>query len=109
MTLPELRDLLTSTGIPTFHYIAEKSSGKYIVWAEDGQGTGTHFDNRLALQGIQGTIDFFTKDEYDPDFERIQTKLNTGGIAWKLNSIQFEEVTGYTHYEWTFEVVNSVG
>lgn len=25
-------------------------------------------------------------------------------IAWELNSVQYEEKTGFTHYEWVWEV-----
>ena len=31
--------------------------------------------------------------------------LDAAGIAWYLNSIQYEEDTGLIHYEWVWEVV----
>lgn len=109
MNLVELRDLLLAVTPDTFHYEAHKKPDKYIVWAEEGEGSSGHADGHKTLQVIQGTIDYFTKTEFDPNFELIQKKLNTADIAWKLNSIQHEEKTGYIHYEWVFEVVNSVG
>ena len=109
MTLVDLRDLLVATGINVYHYEAHKATGSYIVWAEDGQAGAGHGDNRMTTQIIQGTIDYFTKTEFDPAFELIQTKLNSSELAWKLNSIQREKETGYIHYEWLWELVNSLG
>jgi ethanolamine utilization microcompartment shell protein EutL len=109
MTLVNLRDLLISTGIPIHHYEAHKATGNYIVWAEDGQAGAGHGDNHMKTQIIGGTIDYFTKTEFDPAFDTIQAKLNSADLAWKLNSIQYEKETGYIHYEWVFGVVSTVG
>ena len=109
MKLVDLRDLLLTVTDDVFHYHATKKPDKYIVWAEDRQGNSGYADNRMTIQGIQGTIDYFTNTEYDPTFDLIQEKLNSADIAWKLNSIQYEEETGYTHYEWAWELVNGIG
>lgn len=109
MSLVELRDILLTIGVPVFHYFASGQIGNYIVWAEDGQVRAGHGDNHMTTQIIQGTIDYFTKTEFDPVFNAIQLKLNSANMAWELNSIQHEADTGYIHYEWAFEVVNSVG
>lgn len=105
MTLVNLRDALLTVTPNTFHYHAHKKPDKYIVWAEDTEANAGHADNHKTNQVIQGTIDYFTKMEFDPNFNLIQEKLNSVDIAWKLNSIQFEEETGYIHYEWIFEVL----
>jgi hypothetical protein len=109
MTLADLRDLLLTITPDVHHYEAAKKSDKYIVWAEDGQTKSTYADNKMMLQVIGGTIDYFTKEEFDPASDAIQTKLNSADISWKLNSIQYEKDTGYTHYEWIFGMVNNVG
>ena len=57
---------------------------------------------------VQGTIDYFTKTEYDSNVKLIQEKLNYIDVAWRLNSIQHEEDTGYIHYEWVFEFVGEL-
>jgi nucleosome binding factor SPN SPT16 subunit len=54
---------------------------------------------------MAGTIDYFTKTEFDPIVETIQEKLNSIDIAWRLNSVQYEKDTGYIHYEWAWEMV----
>lgn len=109
MNLSDLKRLLLEIGVPVHHYKAFKQSNKYIVWAEDGQSNAGHGDNKMTLQVIQGTIDYFTKEEFDPNFKLIQEKLNNADLAWNLNSIQHEDDTGYIHYEWVWELVNNIG
>jgi len=48
----------------------------------------------------------FTKREFDPWKEEFEEALDASPyIAWRLNSVQFEPDTGFTHYEWRWEVV----
>lgn len=105
MTLVDIRDLLLTVGPPVFHYEAYNQTGNYIVWAEDGEGASGHADNHKTTQVIAGTIDYFTKTEFDQIVDLIQEKLNSIDIAWRLNSVQREKDTGYIHYEWTWEMV----
>lgn len=108
MTLLDLRDLLKGIGPPVYHYHpGEKKikDNKYIVWAEDSEGASGHADNKKTTQVVQGTIDYFTKTEFDPVVEQIQSALNSADIAWRLNSVQHEQETGYIHYEWVWEMV----
>lgn len=105
MRLVDLRDLLGTIGPPVHHYFTSGQAGNYIMWSEDGEGGSGHADNHKTTQVIKGTIDYFTKDEFDPVVEQIQEKLNSANIAWKLNSAQYEKETGYTHYEWVWEIV----
>lgn len=105
MTLVDLKNALLAVTRDTFHYHAHKKPDKYIVWAEDTESNSSHGDNKKRVQVIQGTIDYFTKTEFDPNFNLIQEKLNSLDIAWSLNSIQYEEETGYIHYEWVWEMI----
>jgi len=105
MRLTDLRDLLLTIGVDVFHYYATQQSDKYIVWAEDGEAGSSDGDNQKMAQVLQGTIDYFTKTEFDPNFDLIQNKLNSAEISWRLNSIQYEEDTGYIHYEWVWELI----
>jgi len=106
MRLSEIRDLLLTVTPDTFHYFAHKKPDKYIVWAEDTEAGSGHADNRKTNQVIQGSIDYFTKTEFDSNVDLIQNKLTEAQIAWKLNSVQYEEETKYIHHEWVFEVIN---
>lgn len=109
MNLVDLQNLLLTIGVPVYHYEAHKEKGNYIVWAEDNQSNAGYADNHMTTQCLQGTIDYFTKTEFDPNFELIQKKLISADIAWRLNSIQHEKDTGYIHYEWVWEVANDIG
>lgn len=91
-----------------YHYEAFKAYDKYIVWAEDSEGESLEADNYKAEQSIQGTIDYFTKQEYDENVDKIQAALVANRISFYLNSVQYESpdegYAGYIHYEWVWEV-----
>jgi hypothetical protein len=105
MNLEIVSTALLTVGVPVSHYEAVKKPDKYIVWAEDGAAGSSWADGKLSLQVLSGTIDYFTKTEYDPNFDAIQSALGGAGISFRLNSIQHEEDTGYNHYEWVFGVL----
>lgn len=105
MKLSDLRDALLEVIPDVFHYKARAKPDKYIVWAEDSEAGSLEADDKKEEQVLQGTIDYFTKMEYDPNFQLIQEKLNSIEISWRLSSIQYEEETGYIHYEWVWEMV----
>lgn len=86
------------------HYETMGKPDKYLVWAEDSEGSSVEGDNKKENQSIQGTIDYFTTEEFDPDVERIQKALTENEISFYLNSVQYEEETGLIHYEWVWEI-----
>lgn len=99
-----IKDILTSISENVGHYEAFKVTDQYIVWAEDGEGSSVEGDNRKINQSIQGTIDLFTKKDMDPMAEEIQNALKENEISFYLNSVQYEDETGYIHHEWVWEV-----
>jgi len=106
MTLQNLKALLLTIGPPVFHYFATGQTGNYIVWAEDGEGDAVNADGQKVERALTGTIDYFTKTENDPVVQQIEAALDSDdGIAWQLNSVQYEQDTGYIHYEWVWEMV----
>lgn len=102
--LDMIRDTLLTVTDNVGHYEAFKKTDRYIVWAEDGGYSG-HGDNKPTTRIMTGTIHLFTKMESDPFFDDIENALDGIDIAWALNSVQYEDSTGYTHYEWTWEAV----
>ena len=91
----------------TYHYwrSAPKGVKAYIVWAEDSEADSLNGDNLKQEQGIHGTIDYFTKTEFDSVVDDIQEGLNgLEGVSWRINSVQFEEETTFIHHEWEFWV-----
>lgn len=110
MTLSDLKDILLTIGSPVYHYFATGQTGNYIVWAEDSEGDAVHADGQKTERAIAGSIDYFTKTENDPVVQQIETALDSDdGLAWKLNSIQYEQETRYIHYEWVFEIDGAEG
>ena len=104
MQLADIKNALLTVTDNVKHFDATGAKGNYIVWAEDGQGDAAYADAKMQEQTLTGTIDYYTKIEYDPDFKAIQTALDDAGISYRLNSIQFEEATHYIHYEWVFNI-----
>lgn len=104
MKFDVLKNALLTVTDRVFHYECQKKSDRYIVWAEDGQGDTVWADGNMQQQVIQGTINYFTKTEYDEAPDRIQQALGAVNISYRLNSIQFEEEAGYIHFEWVWEL-----
>lgn len=81
-------------------------SDRYFVWQEEAdQSFGA--DNRHKEKAVRGTTDLFTKNEFDPWKKEIEFSFTRSGIAWSLNSVQYEEDTGFIHYEWLWYVTGS--
>lgn len=81
-------------------------SDRYFVWQEDGENA-MEADGVHAAKAVTGTTDLFTKKEFDPWKEEMEQAFDASGVAWYLNSVQFEEDTGFTHYEWRWEVMDN--
>lgn len=104
MILADLKAALLTVTSKAYHFDATGATGNYIVWAEDGQADSVWADGGMKEQAITGTIDYYSKEEYDPNFSAIQAALDGIGISYRLNSIQYETDTKYIHYEWVFEI-----
>ena len=105
MTLQSVRDALLTVSRRVYHFKAHpRAQAPYFIWAEDGSGQNLHTDGRLEEQVIQGTVDYYTKQEGDPAVAKAQEALSAAGIPWRLNSVQYEDDTGLVHYEWVWEV-----
>ena len=107
--LEAVRDACLSVTQNVGHYEAVEKTDKYCVWAEDGEVGSMEADSHKIGQTIEGTIDYFTKDEDDENIEKFQLAFNAAGIGWRLNSVQYEDETRYIHYEWLFRVRNGYG
>lgn len=85
------------------HYKRLKSD-RYFVWAEDGR-SDLIADGAHAERVITGVTDLFTKIEGDPWAAALEESFDGKGIAWSLNSVQYEDDTGFIHTQWDWEVV----
>lgn len=79
-------------------------SDRYFVWQEDG-ANDLEADGLHTERAITGSTDLFTKQEFDPWKEQFEAAMEASGLPWSYNSFQYEEETGYYHYEWYWEVI----
>lgn len=87
-----------------YHYRRAVTDTPFLVWQENEESDSFYAGNRKRVQKITGTVDFYTKDEFDPLIDQIQDAL-TDVVPWSLESVQYEEETELIHYEWSFEVI----
>lgn len=99
-----VKDALLTVTENVGHYEAFEKDDKYIVWAEDGEPGSLNANNAKEIQAISGTADYFTKEDGDTNVEKIQKAFDAKKISYRLESVQYEEETGYIHYEWVWEV-----
>lgn len=78
-------------------------SERYFVWQEESRND-LEANNRHVEKAQRGRTNLYTKIEFDPWKEDFERSLNRSGIAWRLNSSQYEEDTGFWHYEWIWAV-----
>lgn len=91
---------LEATGIPIAHFAWQNApESEYLVYAEDG-AEDFIADNHHAEKSVTGTVDLFTRDDTGGSKTTVEAALEASGAAWYLNSIQYEEETGYIHMEW---------
>jgi len=85
----QIRDALLSVTDNVGHYEALNVSDKYLVWAEDAEADSVHADNQKDIQVIQGTVDYFTKEDGDINVDKGQKALAGGeGAGDEWNSVQ---------------------
>ena len=85
----------------TYHYRkSDRAKLPYAVWMEGGEDDSLCTDEGKGEQAIAGTLDFYTKTEFDSCVDGFQNVLNANMARWSLNSVQYEDETGLIHYEW---------
>lgn len=85
-------------------HAARVKSERYFVWQEDGSNDLAG-DNGHGERAMTGTTDLYTKQELDPWADALGYSFDAHGIAWALNSVQYEADTGFYHYEWVWEAL----
>lgn len=94
---------LQATNIPFAAYGWDNApSGTYGVVSLEGQEDSVAGDNMIQEQSIRGSIDLFVEGIATTAPVAVQDAIN-GLVAWRLNSIQYEDDTRLIHYEWIFE------
>ena len=49
-----------------------------------------------------GTIDWFSRDPASTVPASVESALTALGVAWYFNSMQYENDTGFLHWEWVW-------
>ena len=96
--------LYANLGDIVFHYWRPVKTAPMCIWQEDGENS-FRADRKEREQGITGTVDYYTKTEYDGNVDLVQKALNKACSNWNINSVQYEDETKLIHYEWTFTVI----
>lgn len=102
MTLQEFRDLLLTADPQAVHYKSMKNVN-YTRWQE-------FRDKALIADSVRKEkvwkiqVDRFTKDEYDPVVDLINSALDRDDISYEY-LVDFEPETSYIHHIWDCEVV----
>lgn len=106
LKLRQMGEAFAGVTTNAYHYFRPVTAFPALIWAESGEADSFHSDNQKSCQTIQGTVDLFTKTEFDPLLDDVQAALEGLGVAWYLSSVQYEDETNAIHYEWTWEVAN---
>lgn len=101
----KLQEALDATGYRFAPYgWSHSPSGDYGTFAPDG-ANDLYANDSHAEKAIEGTVDYFTRDATGTPQAVIEAALESiEGCAWYLNSVQFEDSTGYIHFEWVVQV-----
>ena len=85
-----------------------------LAWSHspDNKYGVINLDNQIALDAdadpvsekmLTGFVDVFVKKPQDlSTVSDVESAMKRLGIYFALNSVQFEDDTGYVHYEWTW-------
>lgn len=81
-------------------------SDRYFVWQEDGS-RGFQSDNVHTEGVVTGSVDFYTKQEFDPWWDQMVSALDAAGISWAEVGVgePFEADTGFWHRSLDWEVI----
>ena len=100
MTMAKLVEALEATGYAFAHHAwSNAPSGDYGTYQEYS-GADLMADDVHAERGTICYVSYFTRDDTATPRTTIESALNSLRIPWVLNTIQYENDTGYIHYEW---------
>ena len=107
MTYQQVYNTLSELKIPIAKVAWDSAPEKsdYMVTRIVGQERSLWADNAMAEQDLYCTLDLFTyRNEGEETAFRVQHVLNSCGIHWELQSVQWEDDTRLNHWEWAFYV-----
>ena len=102
--LRQIGEVFALVNANCFHYWRPVKNVPCLIWAETGEENSFHADNHKEEQNIAGTVDLFTKTEFDPLVDEVQEALEGLGVTWSLNAVAYEDETKMIHYTWDWGV-----
>ena len=81
-------------------------TGDYGVVTLGGQAELSSDSDAGSDTILEGYVDYFCRTEALTAKESIETALKGLGLWWELSSVQYENDTGYLHYEWRWRDTN---
>ena len=102
----KLKAALNATGLLFAEYAwSEAPRGDYGVYGMGGEND-LHANDMHAERATEYTVDYFTRRPPAEVVPTIEAALESmEGCAWYLNSVQYENDSGYLHLEWVAQVV----
>jgi hypothetical protein len=108
MAISDLKAALDATGYRFAHYAWSKApTGDYGVFGEEG-ASDFIADGQHLEKGVTGYVDYFTRDDSGVPQKTIEAALRGLNIPWYLNTISYENDTGYIHYEWMWGMYGDI-
>lgn len=103
MLIEKIKEALLNLSENVYLYTAKGNQKvPYIVYGKDGENN--LFGNDIRAERCDaGYVDLYTKQAKDKLIEAIPAALEAAGVAFYLNSVQFEDDTGLLHCEWRWE------
>lgn len=102
----ELLTRLRATGVAfaEMGWRPAPATGCYGVISQEPGGDAVYGDNGTEDRARAYSIDLFARSKGKTEAALIESELDgMDGCAWYLTSVQYEEDTGITHWEWVAE------
>lgn len=98
---------LRATGIP-FAYMAWSHSpdAVYGVVTVSGQTELATDEDSVSEKMLEGYVDVFTRISDGTEMTLVESCLRDLRLWFTFESVQYEEETGYIHYEWRWRDTN---
>lgn len=98
-----IKQVLLTVSQDVYLYTAKgNQKTPYVVYGTDGDNN-LFGGNRRTEVCDSGYIDLYTKNAEDDLIQSIPAALENAGVAFYLNSVQYEDAANILHYEWRWE------
>ena len=104
--LQRISNALTSIeGLKVYHYWRPQMDAPFCVWQEEQEGDSLWASNHKKEFVLTGTIDYYTKKDFDPIVDQIQAVMDIiENFGWTLDAVLYENETELIHYSWSWQI-----